>query len=76
MLLTEPQIPTNIPIPTKLKPKLKATEMSDDQYQARTLPQVVAEAAATYGQRIAITDGDRRSWHLFVDYRYLLGSYE
>ena len=32
--------------------------MSDDSYQARTLPQVVADAAHTYGQQIAITDGD------------------
>ena len=32
--------------------------MSDDHYQARTLPQVVADAAATYGERVAITDGD------------------
>ena len=31
--------------------------MSDDSYQARTLPQVVADAARLYGQRIAITDG-------------------
>lgn len=32
--------------------------MSDDSYQARTLPQVVADAARLYGQQIAITDGD------------------
>ena len=32
--------------------------MSDDSYQARTLPQVVADAARRYGQQIAITDGD------------------
>jgi acyl-CoA synthetase (AMP-forming)/AMP-acid ligase II len=32
--------------------------MTDIQYQARTLPQVVADAADTYGQRLAITDGD------------------
>ena len=32
--------------------------MSEDQYRARTLPQVVASAASAYGQRVAITDGD------------------
>ena len=32
--------------------------MSEESYQARTLPQVVAEAAASYGDRIAITDGE------------------
>jgi acyl-CoA synthetase (AMP-forming)/AMP-acid ligase II len=32
--------------------------MSQDQYRARTLPQVVAEAAAEYGDRLAVTDGD------------------
>lgn len=32
--------------------------MSESQYRARTLPQVVSEAAATYGQRVAITDGE------------------
>jgi acyl-CoA synthetase (AMP-forming)/AMP-acid ligase II len=32
--------------------------MSEKTYQARTLPQVVAEAAASYGDRIAITDGE------------------
>jgi len=32
--------------------------MPQDQYRARTLPQVVAEAAVTYGDRVAITDGD------------------
>ena len=32
--------------------------MSVDSYQPRTLPQVVAAAADTYGQRIAITDGE------------------
>jgi HIP---CoA ligase len=32
--------------------------MSEGIYQARTLPQVVADAAAQYGDRIAITDGD------------------
>ena len=31
--------------------------MSQDQYRSRTLPQVVADAAATYDQRVAITDG-------------------
>ena len=34
--------------------------MPADQYQARTLPQVVADAAARYGERIAITDGEVR----------------
>jgi acyl-CoA synthetase (AMP-forming)/AMP-acid ligase II len=32
--------------------------MSVDSYQPRTLPQVVAAAAETYGERIAITDGE------------------
>ena len=32
--------------------------MSVDSYQPRTLPQVVAAAADTYGERIAITDGE------------------
>ena len=32
--------------------------MSNAPYQARTLPQVVADAAALYGERIAITDGE------------------
>jgi len=32
--------------------------MSEGAYQARTLPQVVADAAANYGDRPAITDGD------------------
>ena len=32
--------------------------MPDSPYRARTLPQVVAEAAATYGQRVAITAGE------------------
>ena len=31
--------------------------MSADQYVARTLPQVVAQAAEAYGERLAITDG-------------------
>ena len=31
--------------------------MQAGQYQYRTLPQVVAEAAAVYGERVAITDG-------------------
>ncbi|HEY9149092.1 MAG TPA: AMP-binding protein, partial [Gammaproteobacteria bacterium] len=31
--------------------------MPTDQYQPRTLPQVVADAAAAYGERLAITDG-------------------
>jgi acyl-CoA synthetase (AMP-forming)/AMP-acid ligase II len=41
--------------------------MSDAQYQARTLPQVVAEAAATYGQRIAITDGEVQMTYAELD---------
>lgn len=32
--------------------------MSDSRRQARTLPQVIADAASNYGARIAITDGD------------------
>jgi HIP---CoA ligase len=32
--------------------------MPAQQYVARTLPQVVADAAAAYGQRLAITDGE------------------
>ena len=32
--------------------------MQAGQYQYRTLPQVVAEAATAYGERVAITDGD------------------
>lgn len=35
-----------------------STTPSDASYEARTLPQVVAGAAATFGERIAITDGD------------------
>ena len=31
--------------------------MPEIQYQNRTIPQVVAEAAATYGERLAISDG-------------------
>ncbi|MCP5130126.1 MAG: fatty acid--CoA ligase family protein [Pseudomonadales bacterium] len=34
--------------------------MPADNYSARTLPRVVADAAAAYGERIAITDGDVR----------------
>ena len=34
--------------------------MPADHYRARTLPQVVAEAAAAYGDRIAVTDGEVR----------------
>ncbi len=34
--------------------------MPADHYRARTLPQVVAEAAAAYGRRIAVTDGEVR----------------
>jgi HIP---CoA ligase len=33
------------------------SNMPDIQYQNRTMPQVVAEAAATYGERLAISDG-------------------
>ena len=32
--------------------------MSADQYLARTLPQVVAQAAQTYGERVAISEGE------------------
>ncbi len=32
--------------------------MSTDSYQARTLPQVVADAARMHGEHLAITDGD------------------
>ena len=32
--------------------------MPEDQYRPRTLPQVVADAATAYGERVAITDGD------------------
>ena len=32
-------------------------EMTDTQYPHRTLPQLVAEAAGRYGERVAITDG-------------------
>ena len=32
--------------------------MSEGAYQARTLPQVVADAASSHGDRLAITDGD------------------
>ena len=32
--------------------------MSAENYQARTLPQVVEQAAATFGDRVAVTDGD------------------
>ena len=34
--------------------------MPADHYRARTLPQVVAEAAAAFGDRIAVTDGEVR----------------
>ena len=34
--------------------------MPETQYQARTLPQVVADAALAYGAQLAITDGDVR----------------
>jgi HIP---CoA ligase len=33
------------------------SNMPDIQYQNRTMPQVVAEAAATYGEQLAISDG-------------------
>lgn len=35
-----------------------STTTSDTRYDARTLPQVVADAAATFGERLAVTDGD------------------
>ena len=31
--------------------------MSEQPYRARTLPQVISEAAEAYGQRVAISDG-------------------
>ena len=33
-------------------------DIPTEDYRARTLPQVVAESAVTYGDRVAITDGD------------------
>jgi acyl-CoA synthetase (AMP-forming)/AMP-acid ligase II len=41
--------------------------MSTQQYNARTLPQVVSEAAATHGPRIAITDGAVQITYLELD---------
>jgi acyl-CoA synthetase (AMP-forming)/AMP-acid ligase II len=32
--------------------------MPQDQYQARTLPQLIAASAETYAERVAISDGD------------------
>ncbi|MEH6636481.1 MAG: FadD3 family acyl-CoA ligase [Halioglobus sp.] len=41
--------------------------MSEDQYRPRTLPQVVADAAAAYGTRIAITDGQVQMTYAELD---------
>ena len=41
--------------------------MPEPQYTARTLPQVVADAAAAYGSRPAITDGDIRLTYAELD---------
>ena len=41
--------------------------MPADHYRARTLPQVVAEAAAAHGERIAITDGEVRLSYTELD---------
>ncbi len=41
--------------------------MPADPYRARTLPQVVAEAAAAHGERIAITDGEVRLSYTELD---------
>ena len=41
--------------------------MPADHYRARTLPQVVAEAAAAYGKRIAVTDGEVRLSYAQLD---------
>ena len=41
--------------------------MPEPQYCARTLPQVVAEAAAAYGSRLAITDGEVRLSYAELD---------
>ncbi len=41
--------------------------MPAQQYVARTLPQVVADAAAAYGQRLAITDGAVRLTYAALD---------
>jgi acyl-CoA synthetase (AMP-forming)/AMP-acid ligase II len=41
--------------------------MTAQQYVARTLPQVVADAAAAHGQRVAITDGNVRLTYTELD---------
>jgi acyl-CoA synthetase (AMP-forming)/AMP-acid ligase II len=41
--------------------------MPTQQYAARTLPQVVAAAAVTHGQRLAITDGDTQLTYADLD---------
>jgi len=41
--------------------------MSADQYVARTLPQVVSQAALAHGERIAITDGDCQMSYAALD---------
>ena len=38
-----------------------------DSYQARTLPQLVADSAATYAERPAVTDGDVRLTYAELD---------
>jgi len=39
-------------------PQEDAAVMPEQEYRARTLPEVVADAASAHGQHIAITDGD------------------
>ena len=41
--------------------------MPADHYRARTLPQVVAEAAAAFGDRVAVTDGEVRLSYAQLD---------
>jgi acyl-CoA synthetase (AMP-forming)/AMP-acid ligase II len=45
----------------------QAIAMPADHYQSRTLPQVVTGAAATYGERMAITDGEVRLTYSGLD---------
>ena len=45
--------------------------MPEGAYQARTLPQVVAEAAAEHGERVAITDGPVELTYAELDARRL-----
>lgn len=42
---------------SELTPHLMSQRMLHPGYTARTLPQVIADAAAAYGERVAITDG-------------------